>query len=174
MKKIILFLALIFLLGSLYYCKQNEYIIVPEESIRFRIIPNSNSIEDIFIKEEVKQNIENQLISLSSDNIEKTRQNIQEEIPLIQEQIEETFKKNNYDKNFKIKYGLNYFPQKEYNGVLYKEGNYESLVVEIGEAQGSNFWCVLFPPLCVIETTQKDKIEYKFFIKEIIDKFTHK
>ena len=68
---------------------------------------------------------------------------------------------------------MNYFPTKEYKGVIYEEGEYESIVVEIGDAQGDNFWCVLFPPLCLLEgeVENKDNIEYTSFIKEIIEKY---
>ena len=64
-------------------------------------------------------------------------------------------------------------PEKHYKGVTYKEGNYESLVVKLGEGKGENFWCVLFPPLCLLEAEEsdKDEVEYKSFIKEIIDKY---
>jgi stage II sporulation protein R len=69
-----------------------------------------------------------------------------------------------------VNYGLNYFPKKEYKGVIYNEGYYESLVIKIGKGEGNNFWCVMFPPLCFLEAEKSEKIEYKFFVKEIIDK----
>ena len=53
--------------------------------------------------------------------------------------------------DYKVNYGMNYFPVKKYDGVTYKEGNYESLVVSIGEAKGNNYWCILYPPLCMID-----------------------
>ena len=69
-----------------------------------------------------------------------------------------------------------YFPKKKYKGITYKEGNYESLVITLGEGAGDNFWCVLFPPLCLIEAdeTSNDNVEYKFFVKELIDKYLKK
>ena len=70
---------------------------------------------------------------------------------------------------FKVKYGINAFPEKIYKGVKYSEGDYESLVVEIGEAKGDNFWCVLYPPLCTIDESDED-INYKFRIIEIFEK----
>ncbi|MBO5530582.1 MAG: stage II sporulation protein R [Bacilli bacterium] len=60
--------------------------------------------------------------------------------------------------------------------MTYKEGNYESLVVTLGEGKGDNFWCVLFPPLCLLEAedNSSSEIEYKFFVKELIDKYIKK
>ena len=83
--------------------------------------------------------------------------------------MEKTIKDNNSNNTFHINYGKNFFPEKEYKNQKYKSGNYESLVIELGKASGENFWCVLFPPLCF--TDKEDNIEYKSFIKEIIDKY---
>ena len=57
--------------------------------------------------------------------------------------------------------------------VSYEEGNYESLVVEIGEAKGENWWCVLFPPLCSIDVKKEDKdfVEYKSKVLEILNHY---
>ena len=85
--------------------------------------------------------------------------------------INELFKENNYNETFEINYGTNYFPEKIYKGVKYPEGNYESMVIKIGVASGDNYWCVLFPPLCMMEAKETDKVEYKFFIEEIINKY---
>ena len=85
-----------------------------------------------------------------------------------QEIIKETIDK--YNIQYSISYGKNYFPNKEYNGVIYEEGEYESLVISLGESQGDNWWCVLFPPLCLIDEEQ-DEVEYTTFIKELIDKY---
>ena len=54
-----------------------------------------------------------------------------------------------------------------YNNEIYPEGEYESLVITLGDGEGDNFWCVLFPPLCFDE---KEDYQYKSFIKEIFDK----
>ena len=69
--------------------------------------------------------------------------------------------------SFNVNYGNNYFPEKVFKGVKYNEGYYESIVVSIGEAKGDNWWCVLFPNLCIVN--DKD-VEYTSLVKEIIDK----
>ena len=62
-------------------------------------------------------------------------------------------------------------PEKEYKGVKYKEGEYKSLLVTLGKGEGDNFWCVLFPPLCMMQTEETSEIEYKFLIKETLEKY---
>ena len=169
-KIVIIILALIVLL----YLKDKpeSYTIIPKESIRFRIIPNSNTLLDITMKEKVKDEISDVISNIEkTSNISETRKNIQENIPIIENKIEELFLRENYDQTYKINYGLNYFPEKLYKNVKYEEGNYESMVIEIGEAKGDNYWCVLFPPLCMIDGKESDNIEYSFFINEIIKKY---
>lgn len=170
MKKILILLALISII-LLYTNKTEEYVIVPNESIRFRIIPNSNTPEDLYMKEEVKEGISDIITSLSKENINETRTNIVNNLPLLRNKVQNVFDENKYNQTFNINYGINYFPEKTYKGVKYQSGNYESMVVSIGNASGDNYWCVLFPPLCMMEAKESEKVEYKFFIKEIIDHF---
>ncbi len=170
MKKVLIVLAIITI--SLILMNKNEdYVIVPNDSIRFRIIPNSNTIEDLNMKEKVKEEISSVINNIEkSNNIDETRQNIEENIPIIENKINTLFAKENYNKSFNINYGMNYFPEKIYKGVKYESGNYESMVIEIGASSGDNYWCVLFPPLCLIDAEESDEVEYKFFITEIIKK----
>ena len=80
---------------------------------------------------------------------------------------------NNYSDIHNISFGKNYFPSKEYQGVIYPSGEYESLVITLGSGIGKNWWCVMFPPLCLLEAknNQTDDINYKFYVKEILEKY---
>lgn len=171
MKKALILLGCLSLL-FMFNTNTDDYIVVPKDSIRFRIIPNSNTLEDLHIKEKVKEEINSVINNIeNSSTIEESRDNIIASIPLIEEKIDTLFEDEDYNKPYKIKFGMNYFPEKIYKGVKYEEGNYESMVIEIGESQGDNYWCVLFPPLCLIEAEESDDVEYSCFIKEIIKKF---
>ena len=67
---------------------------------------------------------------------------------------------------------MNYFPKKVYKGIIYEEGEYESLVITLGSGQGDNFWCVLFPPLCLLEgNNDTEDVTYQFFVKEMLEKY---
>ena len=98
---------------------------------------------------------------------------IQSNLEYIEKDIKNLLNEENYKENFKISFGQNYFPKKEYKGIEYNEGYYESLVVKLGRGNGHNGWCILFPPLCLIEANESDtnNIEYKSIIKEIIDTY---
>ena len=165
MKKIILIICIIFTISII---GTEEYDLT-KDAIRFRVIANSNTSKDILMKELVVKKLSNILFK-SSDSKENKKEEIISNISTIHTEIDSLFKTNNYDKTYNISYGYNKFPEKEYNGTKYKEGYYESLVIEIGEAKGNNYWCILYPPLCMIdeEQTNNEKIEYKFKIVEIL------
>lgn len=137
------------------------------DMVRFRVIPNSNSSKDILIKEKVVNELSTLLFKDTND-INETRNNVVNNLDKINNSIDKVFSKNNYNLKYKVKYGMNYFPTKEYNDIRFEAGNYESLVVEIGEAKGNNYWCILYPPLCMIDYEKDTKIEYKSKIIEIL------
>lgn len=170
MKKILIIFSIIVLVIVLK--EDQKYVTIPNEAIRYRIIPNSNSAVDQNAKDIIQKELEKDLKTLmKSKSIEETRTKILNNIDLITNNIKTTTKNINYDLPINVKYGYNYFPEKVYNGVKYEEGTYESLVVEIGKAEGDNFWCVLFPPLCMLEASDETtEVEYKFLVKEIIEK----
>ena len=168
MKKILILFAIVILAATIY---KEEKIVIPKESIRFRIIANSDSDIDQDIKKEIVNNLSMELIkSKDLQNIEETRNFIKREIPVFNKIVDKTLKDKNYQEDFYINYGKNYFPEKTYKSVKYEEGEYESLVITLGNGKGHNFWCVLFPPLCLVDETQEN-VEYKSAIKEIINKY---
>ena len=164
MKKILIISLLV--VGILLFSKKDYY---GDDAIRFRVISNSNSSRDIFMKEMVVNKISKYVFNDYNDKY-VTRKNIINNISNIEEEIERLFNNNNYNMNFDVNYGMNYFPVKKYNGITYKEGEYESLVVSIGEAKGNNYWCILYPPLCMIDDNFDEEIKYDFKILEIFKK----
>ena len=137
------------------------------DMVRFRVIPNSNSSKDILIKEKVVNEL-SKLLFKDTNDINETRNNVVNNLDKINNSIDKVFSENNYNLKYKVKYGMNYFPSKEYNDIRFEAGNYESLVVEIGEAKGNNYWCILYPPLCMVDYEKDTKIEYKSKIIEIL------
>ena len=146
---------------------------IPEDALRIRVIANSNSEYDQEIKNEVKQVIQYKMYNLLKDTkgVEEARDIINSNLKYIDEEVNKTLENNNYNLDYKINYGLNYFPSKEYKGVTYEEGYYESLVITLGEGEGDNWWCVLFPPLCLLEASDSENVEYTSYVKELIEKY---
>lgn len=170
MKKIIIILTLITII-LIYKEVTNTEVVIPDSAIRLRVIPNSNSSLDQNIKNKVKTYLEKSTYTLikDTDTRETAITKIEDNIPVIEENVQRIFDENNYTMDFTINYGLNYFPEKEYRGLKYEEGYYNSLVISIGKAQGDNWWCVLFPNLCFVDLEAKDDIQYKSWILEKIN-----
>ncbi len=173
MKKTIFILITIFLIYYIIGVASEEIIKIPDEAIRFRVIANSNNAQDQDVKYKVKDEVESYMASIlqNVDNIDESRAIISTNLDSISNKVTNVFNKNNYKLNYKVNFGLNYFPEKEFKGITYDEGYYESLVITIGEGKGDNWWCVLFPPLCMLEAEESTDVEYKSFVKEIVDKY---
>ena len=150
-----------------------EDVMIPNEAIRFRVLANSNSVYDQEVKMNVATEVQNEIYKILKDvpNITDAKEKLQSNIPKIESVVERIFKEKSYMNTFKVEYGYHYFPEKEYKGIKYDEGEYESLLITLGEGKGNNWWCVLFPPLCLVEAEEANEVEYKFFIKELIEKY---
>lgn len=172
MKKIIIFIIFLISVINILNIKSDVYAI-PKEAIRLRVLANSNSEYDQSIKRTVSEQIQIKMYELLKDTkgVEEARKIINRNMNDIEDEVKKTLDENNYKLGYKINYGLNYFPEKEYKGVSYEEGYYESLLITLGEGKGNNWWCVLFPPLCLVEAEESDEVEYKFFIQELFDKY---
>lgn len=171
MKKILICLSIIIVFYAMI--GHVSSLVIPEEALRIRVIANSNSEYDQEIKNIIKEKLEYKLYNLLKDTkgINEARKIINSNIPSIDRELETTLNTLDYDLGYNINYGLNYFPSKKYKGITYEEGYYESLVVTLGSGEGDNWWCVLFPPLCLIEAENSDEVEYTSYVKELIDKY---
>ena len=176
MRKVILVILTIIVAFFVYINVNADVgdVVIPEAAIRVRVIANSNSIYDQGMKMKVKEKIEKTIspLLIDVDNVEDARRIINEQIDELNTAIEELFDKEDYDKDIVVHFGDNYFPEKDYKGVHYDAGAYESLVVTIGEGEGDNWWCVLFPPLCLLEAEENETsdVEYQFFVMEMLNK----
>ncbi len=166
MKKIIPILFIIFMF---YFLTNEQEILIPKDAIRFRIIANSNKIKDQELKLKVKSSLEEDLntIMQNAKTSSEAKQLLKNALPTIRKKVSQ------YTSDNKVELGQNYFPEKKYHGLTYEEGTYDSLVITLGQGNGENWWCVMFPPLCLLEAKNNNSsdVEYKLLIKEILDKY---
>lgn len=166
MKNILFIFLTLFLLVCIsnYITKKN---LIPEDAIRVRIIANSNSKEDQDLKLEIKDELDKYLYNELKDirSIEAADKKINNIIPNVDSIV------SKYTDNYRVNYGMNYFPSKEYKSIEYEEGEYKSLVVTLGNGLGDNWWCVLFPPLCLIEAEESTDVEYHSYVVDTINKY---
>ena len=170
MRKLLLVIFTIIVALLVYINVNASEITIPSSAIRVRVIANSTTVEDQLLKLKVKKYLESYLAVklLDVDNLETARTIINNELDTINNDIKNIFKENNYNKDIIIHFGDNYFPEKEFKGIIYEEGYYESLVITLGSGQGDNWWCVLFPPLCLLEAEETTEVEYTSFVKIFI------
>lgn len=134
--------------------------------IRLHVIANSNTFEDQELKYKVRDNIidnfnsEFQLISSKEESQEKIINKINE----IRDQALDIIRAEGYDYDVNVYYGNYNFPRKQYDDIVLPQGPYDAVRIEIGKAEGNNWWCVMFPPLCFLDFGNTDSGERVFDI----------
>ena len=123
--------------------------------IRIHVLANSDSQADqqlkLQVKDDVVRYLEPQLAQ--SHSVEESRQIIQNSLPQLEQTAKDTLQRLNSNYDVTLQYGRFDFPVKYYGGFSLPAGNYEALRILIGEGQGHNWWCVLYPNLCFLDTT---------------------
>ena len=128
---------------------------ISDSVFRLHVIANSDSIEDQNLKYIVRDSIIDYI-----NNISKNASNKEDIIKIAKDNLEKieqialkTIQDNGYNYSVKVSVGNFAFPSKQYGDITLPPGYYDALKVEIGEAKGQNWWCVMFPPLCFVDVT---------------------
>lgn len=117
--------------------------------LRLHILANSNSSFDQELKLKVRDEIVKHLTPLLKDssNLAETKQIVSKNITNLNEIAQSVVSKySNYQTNTTL--STSSFPTKQYGNISFPAGQYEALKITIGEGEGNNWWCVMFPPLC--------------------------
>ena len=142
-----------------------DYEVIPDEAIRLRILANSDAEEDQDVKHLVRDRVSEVVSSWveDMDDIDEVRNLIQSRLPEIEVIVRNVLEEAGEDGGgFTVDYGTNIaFPMKLYGDYLYPPGEYEAILITIGEGAGSNWWCVLFPPLCFLDFSFGTTVEAK-------------
>ena len=167
-RKITTFLGIIFL-ASLFISSPSH---VDTDYYRLRIVANSNSKIDQAMKYEIRDKV----LSLTGDDLKNkktkraAKEYIADHLKIIEEEAIKIVADYGKDYDVKLKQGKIFFPDKYYGIQLYASGKYDALKIELGQAKGNNWWCVMFPPLCIVafedENIKQDDVEYKSFLVE--------
>ena len=128
---------------------------ISESVFRLHVIANSDSQEDQNLKYKVRDKILEYMNEISIDCSSK------DEVIALAKENQENFqdiakkviKENGYDYDVNVSIGNYEFPTKNYGDISLPAGNYDALRIEIGDAVGQNWWCVMFPPLCFVDVT---------------------
>ncbi|MFG6496049.1 stage II sporulation protein R [Fictibacillus sp. UD] len=172
----------------------NASVKIPEESIRLRILANSNTDADQKLKREIRDEVNEQITTWVGElsSISEAREIIRKQLPAIEKIVQSKLDEAGLEKTFSVELNKVAFPTKMYGEYIYPAGQYEAVLITLGEGEGKNWWCVLFPPLCFLdfengdavkenkdnkadvtetasaeETDQTEEIQTKFFVVEL-------
>jgi len=128
---------------------------ISDKIIRFHVIANSDSKEDQAVKLKVKEAVIEYVQKETKDftNVEETRAFLLHNTSTILEVAKDTLQKDGFDYEVNAELMNCYFPVKSYGDAIFPAGEYEAYRIELGEAKGQNWWCVLYPPLCFIDVS---------------------
>lgn len=139
-------------------CFEKTEAILASGVIRLHVIANSDSPEDQNLKLAVRDRVLSESGNMFSENISiaSARREFSQSLDKIKRIAEDVIKENGSDFDVRVSLGKSSFPTKKYGSLILPAGNYEALKIEIGEAAGRNWWCVLFPPLCFVDESCVD------------------
>ena len=149
MFKRLVFLAVLvccFYTGALLADKEKLH----DELIRLHVVAASDSVEDQAIKLQVRDAVIGSLQQAMADatDIAQAKEYIQDHFPQIEAAANAVLKELGSEDLATVSFMEEAFPVREYDTFTLPSGVYESLRITIGEGQGKNWWCVVFPSLC--------------------------
>lgn len=129
-----------------------------DKVIRLHVLANSDSGEDQELKLKVRDTVLETLGGkLAGISDRETAEGVlTAEFPVLKAAAEQKIRDEGYDYGVTLSIGEEYYPEKSYEELTMPSGKYMSLKVEIGAAEGKNWWCVVFPPLCLGAATKKE------------------
>ncbi len=126
--------------------------------IRFHVRANSNTDTDqnlkVMVKDKILEHFKTDL--QASQNRNETKIFLAENISAIEEFAKKVIREQGYNYNVNAFMTNEYFPTKAYGDVKLPAGDYDALRIDIGNADGNNWWCVMFPPLCFVDVSLKE------------------
>lgn len=126
---------------------------IAQNIIRFHVRANSDSDSDQQLKLKVKNEVTALLQPMltNSESVEKSRNIIAQHMQDIKDTALDTIHNEGYSYDVNVYFEKSYFPMKSYADVTFPPGEYEAFRIDIGDADGRNWWCVLYPPLCFVD-----------------------
>ncbi len=164
MKKILTLLAVtVFMFFLLVGYSTSVNSNLSENIVRLHVLANSDNAND----QELKLKVRDAILAHSQSNFTK-KDDVSMHLDEYKKIAEKVIFESGYDYPVTVEYGNFKFPTKEYENLRLPAGNYDAVRVKIGKAEGKNWWCVMFPPLCFVDgTTDSSDAEKK--LEETLD-----
>lgn len=146
-------ISCLFLLFSGCSTSNVSYKDISDKLLRFHVIANSDSPEDQSLKLKVRDKVLNEIGPKieNSKSKQETVSIIRDNIDTIKRIAADEIKKNGKNYSVSVLLGKSSFPAKSYSDITLPAGVYDALKITIGQGEGKNWWCVMFPPLCFVD-----------------------
>ncbi|OPH51307.1 stage II sporulation protein R [Paenibacillus ferrarius] len=133
---------------------------IPKESIRLRILANSDSPQDQALKREIRDAIIARMQEwvVGPQSLDEARAVVNAHLAEFDVLVGQMIEARGYSYDHTVELGSVPFPTKMYGNQVYPAGDYEALRVTIGSGEGQNWWCVLFPPLCFVDSVSGEAV----------------
>lgn len=128
---------------------------IAPEILRFHVLANSDSDEDQQLKLRVRTLLLDSIYEKLGENasLDDTKEYVLANKDSLEQEAEDYMKAEGYDYPAHMEVTECYFPTKTYGDMVFPCGTYDAVRVEIGKGKGHNWWCVLYPPLCFVDST---------------------
>ena len=168
MKYLLSFISVCVITLILVFCGNGG---TQEEYFRIHIRANSNSEADQNVKYIVKDAVVDFLIPLLSDveTKDEAEDVMNANLDQIEEVADEVLLENGFTYKSSAYISFEEFPTREYDDLVLEEGFYDALILALGTGSGDNWWCVVYPPFCFLETKNSENYVYISKIWEIIN-----
>ena len=168
MKYLLSFISVCVITLILVFCGNGG---TQEEYFRIHIRANSNSEADQNVKYMVKDAVVDFLIPLLSDveTKDEAEDVMNANLDQIEEVADEVLLENGFTYKSSAYISFEEFPTREYDDLVLEEGYYDALILALGTGSGDNWWCVVYPPFCFLETKNSENYVYISKIWEIIN-----
>ena len=157
MKKIAKFVSTLLLLAAAFYLGTvaSDKQMLSENLIRLHVVADSDSAEDQAIKLRVRDAITSKLEAVMEDfpDVDAAKVYLQAHLSELEQVANDVLKAAGNGCRAVVTLAKEAFPTREYDTFTLPAGIYESLRVTIGSGEGHNWWCVVFPSLCVSATS---------------------
>ncbi|MBU8905870.1 stage II sporulation protein R [Desertibacillus haloalkaliphilus] len=134
-----------------------------DDAIRLRILAHSDSVKDQYLKREIRDHVNEAITEWVTDiaDLNEAKQVISERIPEVEEIVAAELDKLGLDQSYNVEFTDVQFPTKLYGNIVYPAGIYDAVLITLGDGNGENWWCVLFPPLCFLDFANGDAVEHQ-------------
>ncbi|MDE6031855.1 MAG: stage II sporulation protein R [Oscillospiraceae bacterium] len=131
---------------------------VQSEVLRLHIPANSDSEEDQRIKLELRDHLLERYGAELSDSgsLSEAERRTEELLPEIEADCQRFLAERGMEYGARAELAEMYFTTREYGEVTLPAGNYKALRITLGSGEGRNWWCVMFPPLCLPAVTENE------------------